>query len=66
MYSIRGLKSMGYVQVSHYEPSSPPRRPKPVVSQQKSLDWKALAAFTIAGLVLVASILPALMGGGRP
>lgn len=64
-YYIRGLKSMGYVQVSHYEPSSPLRTSKPVASQQKSIDWKGFAAFAIAGLVLVASILPAFMGAGR-
>lgn len=63
--SIRGLKSIGYVQVSHYIPtpthSTSTRRPL-FSHTDGGVDWRGYIALGVAALILVVSVAPALLG----
>ncbi|KAG8848573.1 hypothetical protein FRB91_008242 [Serendipita sp. 411] len=61
-YYIRGFKSIGYVQVSHYSQSISPTssKPTPVTIRKDGIDWKGYVALALAGLFLAVSIIPAL------
>ncbi|PVF92673.1 hypothetical protein CPB86DRAFT_819435 [Serendipita vermifera] len=62
-YYIRGLKSIGYVEVSHYVPTpqrSTTSSTRPQMIQDNRADWKGYIAVAVACLVLSLSVMPVL------